>query len=195
VRRIGIFGGSFNPPHVAHLIGAEIARVELDLDIILFMPASVPPHKQKMLLPDPQLRLRMVEAAIAGNPCFQASDIELDREGPSYTVDTLNELKLQFPEAQFVLIIGMDNLEIFHSWRSSDEILSLAELGVMVRPGYSKAKVKPELLAHVKFVEIPLLEISGTEIRKRIESGRSVRYIVTDPVLEIIEKESLYKDT
>ena len=89
----------------------------------------------------------------------------------------------------------MDNLEIFHSWRSSDEILSLAELGVMVRPGYAKKKVKPELLEHVSFVEIPLLEISGTEIRKRIEQGLSARYFVADPVLRIIEAEGLYKDT
>ena len=194
MRRIGIFGGSFNPPHVAHLIGAEIAREVLELDTIIFMPASVPPHKQKMRLPDPRLRLTMVEAAIKDNPCFETSDIELNREGPSYTVDTLRELKRQHPDAQLVLIIGMDNLEIFHSWRSSEEILSLAELGVMVRPGYSKEKVREELLSHVRFVEIPLMEISGTEIRKRIESGRSVRYMVTDPVMKIIEEASLYKD-
>jgi nicotinate-nucleotide adenylyltransferase len=194
VKRIGIFGGSFNPPHVAHLIGAEITREELELDTVIFMPASVPPHKQKMRLPDPKLRLKMVEAAIQDNPSFETSDIELRREGPSYTVDTLHELKRQHPDSQLVLIIGMDNLEIFHSWRSSEEILSLAELGVMVRPGYSKEKVKPELLRHVRFVEIPLLEISGTEIRKRIESGRSVRYMVTDPVLAIIDKEHLYQD-
>jgi nicotinate-nucleotide adenylyltransferase len=194
MRRIGIFGGSFNPPHVAHLIGAEIAREALDLSTVLFMPASVPPHKQKMRLPDPQLRLQMVKAAIADNPNFEASDIELKRDGPSYTVDTLRELKQQYSDAQLVLIIGMDNLEIFHSWRSSAEILSLAELGVMVRPGYSKDKVSPELLSHVRFVEIPLLEISGTEIRKRIESIKSVRYMVTDPVMRIIEEASLYKD-
>ena len=194
MKRIGIFGGSFNPPHVAHLIGAEIAREELELNTVIFMPASVPPHKQKMRLPDARLRLRMVMAAIAENPCFEASDIELNREGPSYSVDTLRQLKSQHPDAHLVLIIGMDNLEIFHSWRSSEEILSLAELGVMVRPGYSKEKVKPELLQHVRFVEIPLLEISGTEIRKRIESGHSVLYMVTDAVLAIIEQESLYKD-
>jgi nicotinate-nucleotide adenylyltransferase len=194
MRRIGIFGGSFNPPHVAHLIGAEIAREALDLSTVLFMPASVPPHKQTMRLPDPQLRLQMVKAAIADNPHFEASDIELKREGPSYTIDTLRELKQQYPNAQLVLIIGMDNLEIFHSWRSSAEILSLAELGVMVRPGYSKDKVSPELLSHVRFVEIPLLEISGTEIRKRIERGESVRYMLTDPVMRIIEEASLYKD-
>jgi nicotinate-nucleotide adenylyltransferase len=194
VRRIGIFGGSFNPPHVAHLIGAEFAREELGLDTVIFMPASVPPHKQKMRLPDALLRLRMVQAAIDDNPCFEASDIELKREGPSYTVDTLRALKRSHPDAELVLIIGMDNLEIFHSWRSSDEILSLAELGVMVRPRYAKEKVKPELLERVRFVEIPLMEISGTEIRKRIESGRSVRYMVTDPVLAIIEQESLYND-
>jgi nicotinate-nucleotide adenylyltransferase len=194
MRRIGIFGGSFNPPHVAHLIGAEIAREALDLSTVLFMPASVPPHKQKMRLPDPQLRLQMVKAAIAENPNFETSDIELKREGPSYTVDTLRELKQQYQDAQLVLIIGLDNLEIFHSWRSSEEILSLAELGVMVRPGYTKEKVSAELLSHVRFVEIPLLEISGTEIRKRIESGKSVRYMVTDPVMRIIEEASLYKD-
>lgn len=194
MKRIGIFGGSFNPPHVAHLIGAEIAREELRLDIVIFMPAAVPPHKQKMRLPDARLRLQMVQAAIEHNQCFEASDIELLRDGPSYTVDTLQELKRQYPDSQLVLLIGMDNLEIFHSWRSPDEILTLAELGVMVRPGYSKEKVKPELLPHVRFVEIPLLEISGTEIRKRIESGRSVRYMVTDPVRAIIEAEQLYKD-
>jgi nicotinate-nucleotide adenylyltransferase len=194
VKRIGIFGGSFNPPHVAHLIGAEIAREELKLDTVIFMPASVPPHKQKMRLPDPKLRLKMVEAAISDNPSFEASDIELRREGLSYTVDTLHELKKQHPDAQLVLIIGMDNLEIFHSWRASEEILSLAELGVMVRPGYAKEKVKPELLQHARFVEIPLLEISGTEIRKRIESDRSVKFMVTDPVLAIIEAEHLYQD-
>lgn len=194
MRRIGIFGGSFNPPHVAHMIGAEIAREALGLSTVLFMPAAVPPHKQKMRLPEAQLRLKMVQAAIADNPCFEASDIELRREGPSYTVDTLRELRLQNPDAQFVLIIGMDNLEIFRSWRSSEEILSLAELGVMVRPGYSREKVSPDLLSHARFVEIPLLEISGTEIRKRIESGKSVRYMVTDPVMKIIEEASLYKD-
>src|SRR5687768_15879515 len=108
MKRIGIFGGSFNPPHVAHLIGAEMAREELELNTVIFMPASVPPHKQKMRLPDARLRLKMVSAAIADNPCFEASDIELNREGPSYTVDTLRQLKSQHPDAQLVLIIGMD---------------------------------------------------------------------------------------
>ena len=194
MRRIGIFGGSFNPPHVAHLIGAEIAREELKLDKLLLLPAAIPPHKQKMTLPASQLRLRMVEAAIADNPCIEVCDIELRREGPSYTIDTLKELRELYPEDQLVLIIGMDNLEIFEQWRSPDEILALAELAVMVRPGYSTENVKPELLERVRFVEIPLMEISGTEIRNRIESGLSVKYMVTDAVLNIIQSEGLYRD-
>lgn len=194
MKRIGILGGSFNPPHVAHLIGAEVAKDALKLDTVIFIPASIPPHKQDMTLPNGDMRLRMTEAAIEGNPAFQVSGIELDRTGPSYTIDTLRELRMLYPDAQFVLLIGMDNLEIFHTWRAYDEILRMAELGVMVRPGYSKVNVKPQLLERVNFVEIPLLEISGTDIRHRVKNGLSIRSMVPEPVKRIIEEEALYKD-
>jgi nicotinate-nucleotide adenylyltransferase len=194
MERIGIFGGSFNPPHIAHLIGAEIAREALDLDRVILIPAAIPPHKQRMDLPSGEIRLWMLEAAIESNPCFEASDIELTRSGPSYTVDTLRQLKAKNAEAQLVLLIGMDNLEIFDSWRSSDEILSLAEVAVMVRPGHSTERVKPELLERVKFVEIPLLDISGTAIRERVRSGKSIHYWVPTAVERIIESEGLYQN-
>lgn len=145
-------------------------------------------------MPSGDVRLAMVRAAIADNPAFMASDVELKRTGTSYTVDTVHELRAIYPNAQFVLMIGMDNLEIFHTWKSPEEILRMTEIAVMVRPGYKKENVKPELLEHVSFVEIPLLEISSTEIRRRTEQGLSIRYMVSESVKRIIKEEGLYKN-
>lgn len=191
--RIGLFGGSFNPPHIAHLIGAEIAYEVLDLDKLLLVPAAIPPHKQDHDLPDPQVRLEMTKAAVADNPRFDVCGIELERSGPSYTIDTVLELRRLYPEAQFVLIIGLDNLEILHSWYRSAELVELVEVAVMVRPGYSTADVSEAMLERVSFVELPLLEISGTKIRQRLHEGKSIQYWVPEAVRAYIKVNHVYE--
>ena len=190
--RIGVFGGSFNPPHLGHLVVAERARETLLLDTVLWVPNRRPPHKAEPET-SPAHRLRMVELAVHGNPRFQASDVELRRAGLSFTVDTLNELSSRML-GELVLIVGMDSLAAFESWRRPDEILELASLGVYPRLG-SPSRINPKLHSRVELIDAPLIEISSTAIRERIKRGESVRYLLPDAVAEYVRAHSLYMGT
>ena len=188
--RIGVFGGSFNPPHLGHLVVAERAREALELDTVLWVPNRRPPHKAE---PEtaPEHRRRMVELAVHGNPGFLASDIELRRPGLSFTVDTLQELRSSMP-GELVLIVGMDSLATFESWRRPDEILRLATLAAYPRLGHSPARVDRNLRSRIELIDAPLFEISSTAIRERIKRGESVRYLLPDAVAEYSRVHSLY---
>jgi len=193
-KRIGIFGGSFNPPHLAHLIAAERAVEELRLDTLLFIPAFIPPHKQHLVLASPEDRLEMLRRAIEGNPCFEISDIELKRQGTSYTIDTLHTIKERYDPEEMVLLIGADNLLIFHTWHRTEEIKQLAKIAVMARPTFDLSSASPDALENVSIVRIPLLEVSSTDIRARVQQGKSIRYLVPDSVLEYMEEHKLYTE-
>ena len=190
---LGVFGGSFNPPHVAHLALAEACADAAGLDRVLWMPAPAPPHKPADALVAPEHRLALVRLATEGNARFAASDLEFRRPGPHYTVDTLRALRAEHADADLALVVGGDSLAGFHTWREPDAILGLARLVVYRRPGADLARVAPDVLARTTLVDGPALDLSATELRARIARGLSVRYLVPDAVASYIDTAELYR--
>jgi len=201
---LGILGGTFDPIHIGHLAIAEEAREVLGLERILFVPAGVPPHKTDRPISAPAHRLAMVELAIAGNPAFEASTIELDRPGPSYTVETLELLteraRADGRAADLVFILSVEAFRELRSWRHPERILELARLAVVPRVGYAEAS-RALLAEHFPghedravFLDGPRLRMSGSEMRERAAHGRSLRYLVPDAVATYIGDHGLYTD-
>jgi nicotinate-nucleotide adenylyltransferase len=199
--RTGIFGGTFDPIHCGHLILAEQCREACRLDRVLFVPAGQPPHKSDRQITPGKQRLEMVDLAIAGHASFTASNIELERPGPSYSVDTLEELARQNPDDELFFLIGSDSLTDLPYWYQPQRVASLATLVVATRPGNERPDVEPlravigpeavqRLLEHL--VEIPLVEISSSLVRKRVAQGQSIRYLVPRAVECYIEIHTLY---
>ena len=191
---LGLFGGSFDPPHLAHLIAAECAVEQFSLDRVLFIPAGLPPHKTDRRLASSGDRLAMTELAIQGNDRFAVDPLELERPGPSYTIDTLLQLRKRYQPESLTLIIGADMLAIFPSWHRSEEILGLARVAVLPRPGTTAAMIPEGLSDRVTALKMPLIEISSTMIRERIQHGRSTRYLVPDAVGAYIKQHRLYTE-
>jgi len=200
--RIGLLGGSFNPIHLGHLVLAETARERLGLDRVVFVPNRQPPHKPMAEMASAADRLRMVEAAIEGNPAFGACDIELHRDGPSYSFDTVRELLARSEgtwDIQF--LIGADSLAELPTWYHVDELARLCRFVVFSRPGDALGDLTPlhavlderqiEAIAARRF-EMPLIGVSSTDIRRRVREGRSIRYLVPEAVQRIIEERGLY---
>ena len=190
--KLGILGGTFNPPHIGHLIVAESVRDQLKLDKILFVPSYSPPHKLYSQVALPTQRYEMVEIALEKNRNFSASDIEIAREGKSYTIDTINSLISIYPGSQLYLIIGLDNLMDFSDWKSPNDIISKVELVVTNRPGYN-VEVKNEFKRYATIVKVPSIDISSSDIRRRVKMGRSIRYLVPFEIEQYIFKKGLYK--
>lgn len=191
--RVGVFGGSFDPVHYGHLILAENSREAARLDRVLFVPAPRPPHKLGREQTPFFRRVEMLELAIAGHPAFQVSQIEKDRPGPSFTVDTLSQLKAEHPEAELFLLLGSDSLQDLPSWFRPDRIAELATLVVTPRPG---AERSPELPFpfRIVWVDAPRIDISSSDIRQRVQSGRTIRYLLPRAVECYIETHRLYRD-
>lgn len=193
LRSVGVFGGTFDPVHLGHLMLAERACDELGLEGVLFVPAKRPPHKQRGVEISPaEDRLAMLQCAVSDNPRFFVSDLELRREGVSFTVTTLQQLHQTLPDAALTLLIGGDNARDFSSWRQPEAIAQLAQLAVWLRPGF---QAPPELLPGITYrtIPAPLMEISGTEIRRRVRHGRSIRYMAPDQVIDYINTHGLYR--
>ncbi len=190
---IGLFGGSFNPPHVAHQVVAEVVRDQYGLDEVWWIPNDTPPHKSEEDLASADERLAMTRLAIDGNPAFRVHDVEIQRTGVSYTVDTVRELQTAHPDTQFALIIGSDSLDQFASWHKPDEIAERVPLIVYKRPGALKTVAEPRFANHVHYAAAPVMELSGTEIRARCQKGRSIRHLVPDSVRTFIEEHQLYR--
>lgn len=190
--KVGIFGGTFNPPHVGHLIVAEHVRIELSLDRVMFVPAFIPPHKLHDDVVSSEHRVAMLKLAIQDNPHFEVSEAELQRGGVSFTVDTLQELTAKRPSDEFILLIGMDNLLEFHSWKSPGRILDLAKVVVMTRTGFMEKDNSILSKDKMKLCPVPEIGISSREIRKRVHEGSSVRYLVPDSVRDYIVEHRLY---
>ncbi|MFG6148449.1 nicotinate-nucleotide adenylyltransferase [Halobacillus sp. B23F22_1] len=184
--KIGLLGGTFDPPHLGHLIMAEHVLEVMHLDEVWFVPSHVPPHKQKSSLMAED-RLRMVERAIEGNPQFSLSTVELEREGKSYTIDTIKQLQSQYPGNNFCFIIGGDMVQHLDRWHRIDELKKLVQFVGVGREGYQLASSRD-----VKLVDIPRIDISSSMIRKRLAQGKSIRYLVTHEVYEYIKEHSLY---
>ena len=191
--KIGIFGGTFNPPHVGHLIAIESVRDTERLNTVLFVPSATPPNKQEGTIAPAADRLRMTQLAIEGNPNFQLSDIEIQRTGISFTIDTVNALQSLYPEASISLVIGSDNFLEFHTWKSPKEILARVELIVMSRPGFDLRQGHSEYSRLAKAVNVPPIGVSGTDIRRRVKFNRSIRYLVPKAVEDFILHSSLYR--
>jgi nicotinate-nucleotide adenylyltransferase len=197
--KLGIFGGTFDPPHVAHLILAGEAQFQLALDRVLWVLTPDPPHKGKWNLTPVAHRLDMLQAAIGDNPVFELSRVDLDRPGPYYAVDTLAILRDHYPQAELVYLMGGDSLHDLPDWHRPDEFLAICDaLGVMRRPndaidlGALEAKY-PELGGKARFIDAPLLEISARRIRQKIASARPFRYYLPLSVYQIILERDLYR--
>jgi nicotinate-nucleotide adenylyltransferase len=196
---LGIFGGTFDPPHIGHLILAAEARAQLALDRLLWVLTPDPPHKQRQPLTPIEHRLAMVELAIADNPDFELSHVELDRRGPHFALDTVKLLAAQYPLAGLVYLMGGDSLRDLPSWHlPADLVAACLFLGVLRRPGDSidlttLEKTIPGLTAKVRFVDAPLIEIASHEIRARAASGRPYRYYLPRSVYKYIQTNALYR--
>jgi nicotinate-nucleotide adenylyltransferase len=190
--RLGILGGTFDPPHIAHLIAGECAVSQFELVKLLFIPANTPPNKLAHAITPAADRLAMLQLAISGNPIFDISEIELKRSGPSYTIDTIRELKTQFANSELFLFIGLDQFRNLESWHRPEEILREARVVVMARPAKELDKVDSPFQNLVTFMPMPSLDISSSEIRNRVRSGKSIRYLVPDSVAEYIKGHGLY---
>ncbi len=198
--RLGILGGTFNPPHIAHLICAQEAHRELALDQVLLIPAAIPPHKPVEREPGAAHRLAMCRLAVAADDRLAVSDLELRRDGPSYTVDTLQELSRNAPHDELVLILGGDIAAGLPDWRRPERVLELATVAVAKRRGTPRGAVDRALGGlpggdRARFFAMPRIGISSTMVRRRVSAGDPIRYIVPDQVLEYIERHGLYRDT
>jgi nicotinate-nucleotide adenylyltransferase len=198
VERIGIFGGTFDPPHLGHLVLAEAAREQLQLASVLWVVAGQSPLKPQGAATPPELRLQMVRAAIAGNPAFAASRVDMDRPGPQYSVDTVALLAAQRPGAAWHFIMGEDSLRDLPRWRRPADLAALCRLAVFQRPGVDTDLTEleaaiPGLAGRVDLVEAPQIDIAASDLRERARAGRSLRYLVPDAVRAIVEQQGLYR--
>lgn len=201
-RRIGIMGGSFDPVHIGHLVIAQDAAEKLELDEVVFVPAAIPPHKRHLNQADANHRLEMLRLAVESDVRFSVSDVEIQRGGVSYTIDTVRELVEARPGTDWVLVVGSDTLVDLHNWYKVDELLDLCEVATFLRPGESDLAAiasKVELAGrHVEMlmenvVEAHLIGISSTEIRMRVAEGLGIRYLVPPEVEMYIFEHGLYR--
>lgn len=213
--RLGIFGGTFDPVHVAHLRCAEEAREALALDRVLFIPAAAPPHKRHRPVAPAAHRLAMLRLAVAGNRAFHVSAMEIERAGPSYSVDTLRRLRADLPAtAELVFLLGLDAFREIHTWKEYRALFALTDFAVFARPGYQLRSLRALLpvatrkdfcygpdrttLRHksgsqVRFLDLTALEISASAIRERVLRAQSVRYLVPLPVERYMARHRLYR--
>jgi nicotinate-nucleotide adenylyltransferase len=196
--RVGLLGGTFDPLHVGHLIIAESTRDQLGLDHVEFIPASDPPHKPELSVSPAHHRLNMVHLAVTGIDGFVVNDIELNRTGPSYTADTLAELRAIRPDDQFQFIVGGDSLRDLPEWREPERIIALARLAVISRPGaaFDLAALEreiPGLVDRLDFISAPMIDIASRWLRASLHDGRSVRFQVPDSVIDYAKRHQLYR--
>lgn len=192
--KIGVYGGTFDPIHIAHLIIAEHTRQELALDKLLIIPCSYPPHKAPGMTSAAHHRFRMVQLAIAGNPYLDISDLEIQREGKSFTILTLQALTALYrlDASRLFLVIGADNLLEIHSWRDPEKIFSMSTVVVAGRPNYHAVDGLPAFARHYRHLQTPLMDISSTLVRTRVKEKKSIKYLVPRTVQEYIEQNHLY---
>jgi nicotinate-nucleotide adenylyltransferase len=191
--RIGVMGGTFDPIHHGHLVAASEVAVLFGLDEVVFVPTGQPWQKSTRVVSPPEDRYLMTVIATASNPRFTTSRVDIERGGPTYTIDTLTDLKRQRPDAELFFITGADALEQIVSWRDNERLFELARFIGVTRPGYQLADHHlPEGV--VSLVEVPALAISSTDCRERVGRGMPVWYLVPDGVVQFIEKRGLYRD-
>jgi nicotinate-nucleotide adenylyltransferase len=198
--RVGLMGGTFDPIHLGHLFIAEEARVRCQLDRVIFFPNNQPaPVLGKSTHADAETRLALTELAIAGNPKFCVSRVELDRPGPSYAFDTLNILRGELgPHVELFYIMGADSISEVLTWYRGAELFSMCNFIAATRPGFSldeaRRKLSPEQLERVQFLEVPGLHIASRDLRERVRQGLPIRYLTIDAVVQVIEERGLYRE-
>jgi nicotinate-nucleotide adenylyltransferase len=195
--RVGIFGGAFNPPHIGHLVCAQEALVQLELERVAFMPVGVPPHREIDLDPGAETRLEMVELAVGDDERFEASRIELDREGPSYTSDTLEQLAKESPKDELFLILGGDQAAALASWHEPEQVLERATVAVFERVSWGRNAIMIKIgrltgAQRVRYLDMPLIQVSSSAIRRRVREGLPIQYLVPDKVADYIASHDLY---
>jgi nicotinate-nucleotide adenylyltransferase len=198
-RRLGIMGGTFDPIHYGHLVTAEGARYAFGLERVIFIPSGRPPHKTGNMVSNPLDRYEMTCMAIASNPYFCASAIEVERPGPSYTIDTVRAVMKQYPGAKIYFITGADALLEIFNWKDFDALILICNFVAATRPGYRLFELKekiaflpPGLKQNISYMEVPALAISSTDIRQRVHDGRPVKYLLPESVEDYIKKNRLY---
>jgi nicotinate-nucleotide adenylyltransferase len=198
-RRIGILGGTFNPPHLAHLLCAQEAHEQLGLDQVLLVPVAAPPHKEAADDPGAATRVELCRLAVAGDDRFAVSTIEVDRGGASYTVDTLREIHGTNPEDDLTFIVGGDMAFSLPSWREPAEVLRLARVAVAERLELRRGDILdavssiPGAAERVTFFDLPRVDVSSSLVRRRVAGGHPIRYLVPDAVAEYIAQNGLYR--
>lgn len=200
--KIGVMGGTFDPIHYGHLAAAEAARVEFGLRKVIFMPAGNPPHKWLKEISDAEHRYRMTALAISSNSGFEVSRLEVDKSGISYTFDTMKQLKKTYGEASDIyFIIGADTVMELLTWHKIGELLTLCKFITVTRPGFNNREmeqmieeISSKYNEEIICLEVPLLEISSTDIRERVRDGRSVKYLLPEEVEAYIFENGLYKE-
>jgi nicotinate-nucleotide adenylyltransferase len=195
--RVGILGGAFNPPHIGHLICAQESLVQRQLDRVVFVPVGDAPHRTLDDDPGAEARLEMVELAIADDERFSASRMEIDREGPSYTSDTLAQLRAESPDDELFLILGGDQAAALASWHEPDKVLELATLAVFERMSWSRSAIAIKIgrlpgAQRVRYLDMPLIQVSSSAIRRRVREALPIRYLVPDRVVDYITTNELY---
>ncbi|HEC23504.1 MAG TPA: nicotinate-nucleotide adenylyltransferase [Chloroflexi bacterium] len=196
--RIGVLGGTFDPPHYGHLILAEQAREQLELSRVLWVPAADPPHKHGRPITPVEHRLEMVRLALVDNPAFEISLVDVNRPGPHYTHEMLALLAGEHPNADLVFLIGEDSLRDLPTWREPSRLIQYATLGVMRRQGitYEMEALEaaiPGLRERVTFLDTPLIDIAAADLRARVAAGRTIRYFLPPGVRAYIHQHSLYQ--
>lgn len=199
MKKIGIMGGTFNPIHYGHLFLAENAYEQVGLDKVLFMPSKNPPHKEKPVNITEQQRVDMINLAIEDNPHFELSRMELEREGMTYTADTLAILKRENPNTEYYFFVGTDSLFMMQDWRKPQEIFNLCTIVAAGRDNANEEQIcrhikylEKQFNASIIYIEMPTIQLASCEIRERIAQNRTVRYYMPDSVIEYIKKNELY---
>ena len=195
--RVGILGGAFNPPHVGHLVCAQEAVVQLELEKVVFMPVGQAPHREIEHDPGAEPRLEMVELAAGDDGRFETSRMEIDRAGPSYTADTLRDLRSQSPDDELFLILGGDQAAALPRWHEPETVLSLATVAVVERSNWSRNAIGITIgrlpgAERIRYLDMPVMQISSSSIRRRVREGLPIRYLVPDKVATYIETNGLY---
>ena len=198
-RRVGVFGGTFDPIHLGHLVVAEEVTGRLGLEVTLFVPAGQPWFKDGSPVTDAGHRLNMARLAVRSNPRFRVCDLEVRRPGPSYTVDTLEHLRRAMPDAEFFVVLGQDALAEIHRWRCPGRVFELATVVGVTRPGAADLDacaldgIFPSAARRVIMLDVPQVDVTATELRRRAAAGRSLRYLAPDSVAAYIREHGLYK--
>ncbi len=198
-QRVAVFGGTFDPVHLGHLIVAEQCREQAGMDQVWFVPAARPPHKQERAVTPFAQRVEMLALAVAGNPAFHVSEIEKDRPGPSYTADTLAAISQDHAELDLSFILGSDSLPDLPLWRDPLRILELARLLVVARPGWPVGSLQDVMAGigcrdvRAQIVQVPLIDIASRDLRRRVARGRGIRYLVPRAVEVYIREKQLYR--